>query len=52
MYGKEPVLDIIRKNKNGTAEQILEAIIADLNGFRKGRDFQDDVTLIVIKIME
>ncbi len=52
MYGKEPVLNTIRKNKNGTAEQILEAIIADLNGFRKGRDFQDDVTLIVIKIME
>jgi sigma-B regulation protein RsbU (phosphoserine phosphatase) len=52
MYGKEPVLNIIRKNKNGTAEQILKAIIADLNRFRKGRDFQDDVTLIVIKIME
>jgi sigma-B regulation protein RsbU (phosphoserine phosphatase) len=52
MYGKEPVLNTIRKNKNGTAEQILEAIIADVNRFRKGRDFQDDVTLIVIKIME
>jgi serine phosphatase RsbU (regulator of sigma subunit)/uncharacterized membrane protein affecting hemolysin expression len=50
MYGKEPVLDTIRKNKNGTAEQILEAIIADLNRFRKGLDLQDDVTLIVIKI--
>jgi sigma-B regulation protein RsbU (phosphoserine phosphatase) len=52
MYGKEPVRNTIRKNKNGTAEQILEAIIADLNRFRKGRDFQDDVTLIVIKVME
>jgi len=51
MYGKEPVLDTIRKNKNGTAEEILEAIIADLNRFRKGLDLQDDVTLIVIKIM-
>jgi sigma-B regulation protein RsbU (phosphoserine phosphatase) len=52
MYGKESVLNTIRKNKNGTAEQILEAIIADLNRFSKGRAFQDDVTLIVIKIME
>jgi len=52
MYGKEPVLNTIRKNKNGTAEEILEAIIADLNHFRKGLDLQDDITLIVIKIMD
>ena len=52
IYGKEPVRNIIRKNKNGTAEEILEAIIADLNRFRKGLDLQDDVTLIVIKIMD
>jgi sigma-B regulation protein RsbU (phosphoserine phosphatase) len=52
MYGKEPVLDTIRKNKNGTAEEILEAIIADLNRFRQGLDLQDDVTLIVIKVVD
>jgi sigma-B regulation protein RsbU (phosphoserine phosphatase) len=52
MYGKEPVLNIIRKNKNGTAKQILEAIIDDLSRFRKGLDLQDDVTLIVIKVVE
>jgi sigma-B regulation protein RsbU (phosphoserine phosphatase) len=52
MYGKEPVLDTVRKNKNRTAEEILDAIIADLNRFRKGLDLQDDLTLIVIKIME
>ncbi|MGD8291858.1 MAG: SpoIIE family protein phosphatase [Desulfobacterales bacterium] len=51
MYGKEPVLDTIRKTKNGTAEEILDAIIADLNHFRQGRDILDDLTLIVIKIM-
>ena len=52
MYGKEPVLNIIRKNKNGTAEEILEAIITDLNRFRKGLDLQDDITLIVIKVVD
>ena len=52
MYGKERVLNTIRKNKNGTAEEILEAIIADLNHFRKGLDLQDDITLIVIKIID
>jgi len=52
MYGKEPVFNTIRKNKNGSAEEILEAIIADLNRFRKGLDLQDDVTLIVIKIKD
>ena len=52
MYSKEPVLNIIRQNKNGTANQILEAIIDDLSRFRKGLDLQDDVTLIVIKVVE
>ncbi|MDH3828928.1 MAG: SpoIIE family protein phosphatase [Desulfobacterales bacterium] len=52
MYGKERILDAIKKNKQGTAEQILEAIISDLNRFRQGLDLQDDVTLIVIKIMD
>jgi serine phosphatase RsbU (regulator of sigma subunit) len=52
MYGKEPVFNTIRKNKNGSAGEILEAIIADLNRFRKGLDLQDDVTLIVIKIKD
>jgi len=52
MYGKKPVLNTIRKNKNGTAKQILEAIIDDLSRFRKGLDLQDDVTLIVIKVVD
>jgi sigma-B regulation protein RsbU (phosphoserine phosphatase) len=52
MYGKEPVLNTIRQNKNGTAKEILEAIFADLNHYRKGLDLQDDITLIVIKIMD
>ena len=52
MYGKEPVLNTIRKNKNGTAKQILEAILDDLSRFRKGLELQDDVTLIVIKIVD
>ena len=52
MYGKEPVLNTIRKNKNGTAKQILEAILDDLSRFRKGLDLKDDVTLIVIKVVD
>jgi sigma-B regulation protein RsbU (phosphoserine phosphatase) len=51
MYGKEPVRRAVRKNKDATAGEILDAIIGDLNLFRKGLDLQDDVTLIVIKIM-
>jgi len=52
MYGKAPVFEIIRKNKDAAAKEILAAVIADLSRFRQGLDLQDDVTLIVIKVME
>jgi HAMP domain-containing protein len=46
MYGKERVLDAIKKNKQGTAEQILEAIISDLNRFRQGLDLYMDIAML------
>jgi sigma-B regulation protein RsbU (phosphoserine phosphatase) len=50
MFGKTPVLNLIRQHRDGTARQILEAIIEGLNRFRRGVELEDDVTLLVIKI--
>jgi phosphoserine phosphatase RsbU/P len=50
MFGKEPVYDAIRKNHNGSANEILEAILYTLDEFQAGAKKEDDVTLVVIKM--
>ncbi len=50
MFGKTPVLNLIRQNRDATAQQIRDAIIEGLDRFRRGVDLEDDVTLLVIKI--
>jgi serine phosphatase RsbU (regulator of sigma subunit) len=52
MYGKDPIYDIIRKNSSLAAGEILDAILASLNRFQKGAKIQDDITLVVIKIID
>jgi phosphoserine phosphatase RsbU/P len=49
MFGKEPIYDAIRKNHNGSANDILEAILFTLAKFQEGAKKEDDVTLVVIK---
>ncbi len=50
MFGKTPVLNLIRQNREATAHEILDAIIEGLDRFRRGVELEDDVTLLVIKI--
>ena len=50
MFGKEPIYDAIRKHHNGSANEILEAILCTLVEFQAGAKTEDDVTLVVIKM--
>lgn len=50
LLGKEAVCKIIRENTDAGASALLDIIIDELDRFRDGHDFQDDVTLIVLKI--
>jgi serine phosphatase RsbU (regulator of sigma subunit) len=52
MYGKDPIYDIIRKNSALGANEILDAILASLNRFQRGAKLQDDISLVVIKIID
>jgi sigma-B regulation protein RsbU (phosphoserine phosphatase) len=52
MFGKEPVYAAIRKHHNGSATEILEAILSTLDKFQEGAKKEDDVTLVVIKMQE
>jgi sigma-B regulation protein RsbU (phosphoserine phosphatase) len=50
MFGKEAVCEIIRQNAAAGAPGLLNALLEELNRFKKDRDTEDDVTLVVIKI--
>lgn len=51
MFGKEALYRIIRENADVEAQRLLEIIIDSLDHFRQGFNLQDDVTLIIIKIV-
>ena len=49
---REMVRQCIRQHRRETAEAILEAILRRLREFQRGAPPQDDVTLVVVKIVE
>ena len=52
MFGKEPILHILQKNSSSSANEILEIILDSLNSFQKSAKIEDDITLVVIKIVD
>ena len=51
IFGKESLLELIRQYAGSSAKQILEAIMAALNRFRHHVIPEDDVTLVVVKVL-
>ena len=51
MLGKEPIYTIIRENANLGAKSILNTIVESLTKFQDNSNVEDDVTLVVIKIL-
>lgn len=49
MYGKDRLREIIQRNGQLAAAQIMQAIIVDLTEFRQNAPQNDDVTLVVVK---
>lgn len=50
MFGRQRYKEVIRKNAEKSAEQILNAVYDELNLFTVGKRPEDDVTLVVIKV--
>ena len=50
MFGKDRMYDLIRANSALSAKGILNILMDMLHRFTKGKNFEDDVTLVVIKI--
>jgi sigma-B regulation protein RsbU (phosphoserine phosphatase) len=51
MFGKESIVNVIRQNKAFTAKQILNAVFDNLQRFRHKAQLEDDMTLVVIKLV-
>jgi phosphoserine phosphatase RsbU/P len=49
MFGKDPIYRIIRNNYKAAANEIVHAILSELNRFQSGSKPEDDITLVVIK---
>lgn len=52
MFGKEPIYTIIRNSSSLGANDILNAMIESLQSFQKGAKIEDDITLVIIKIID
>ncbi|MGB3221996.1 MAG: SpoIIE family protein phosphatase [Desulforhopalus sp.] len=48
-FGRERLMEIVRKNANRSASSILEACLREVHDFRGGCPREDDETLVVIK---
>jgi serine phosphatase RsbU (regulator of sigma subunit) len=51
VYGLDRIAEVIRDQGGGTAEELREALLADVAAFRGTREQDDDVTLVVCRLM-
>jgi sigma-B regulation protein RsbU (phosphoserine phosphatase) len=52
MFGKPAIYSIIRQNSDAGAAKIQDAILAELKQFQHGVAPADDITLVIIKIID
>ena len=50
MFGKERFRDVVRAHARQPAESILQAVIMELDKFRRPLEKEDDVTLVIVKV--
>jgi phosphoserine phosphatase RsbU/P len=51
-FGKEPLMALVRQNARRSAEEISEAITQQVREFRGGQPQEDDVTLVVVRLLK
>ncbi len=51
-FGKEKLCRMIKDNAHLSSQQILESVIDALNQFLKEEKYQDDATLIIVKVCD
>jgi len=51
MFGKRRLRRIIRENHDLSAREIVDMVLEELEAFRRGVPAEDDVTLVVVKVL-
>jgi sigma-B regulation protein RsbU (phosphoserine phosphatase) len=51
MFGKKALYDIIRENHHASAGDIIDVVIDTLSRHQAGREQEDDITLVVLKLL-
>ncbi|MBE9533736.1 MAG: SpoIIE family protein phosphatase, partial [Proteobacteria bacterium] len=51
MFGKDRLSQIIRNNDHKSSEAILEAVLEAVSDFRGDAEQEDDITIVVIKVL-
>jgi sigma-B regulation protein RsbU (phosphoserine phosphatase) len=51
MFGKDALKAVIRQNADASSEAIIQAVYEALADFRRQRPIEDDVTLVVVKVL-
>jgi serine phosphatase RsbU (regulator of sigma subunit) len=51
MFGRTAVYDIIRKNSAASAGEIMETVISQIQTFLKTSKPEDDLTLVIVKVL-
>jgi len=49
-YGEKRLTDLLIQNRNQSAQQIIELILADLNQFSSEEIVQDDRTMLILEV--
>ncbi|AGW12880.1 PP2C family protein-serine/threonine phosphatase [Megalodesulfovibrio gigas] len=51
LYGKERFKEVLRRHSRASAVDMVDAVFQDVGRFCQGVRFQDDVTLVIIKLV-
>jgi serine phosphatase RsbU (regulator of sigma subunit) len=49
LFGYERLIPVIRRENRGTAQDLVNAIVSELEAFCRQRPYKDDVTLLVLR---
>ncbi len=51
MFGKERFKECIRQNARSSCRDIIHSVLSELEAFSGNLDFEDDVTMVVLKVL-
>jgi sigma-B regulation protein RsbU (phosphoserine phosphatase) len=51
IFGKDRLYGLLRRHGRDSAQEIIDSVLAQLKQFKGAYDFEDDVTLVVVRLI-